>query len=121
MTDEDKSLSIVTLDEGGLVEVADHNLQKMLDNIQDASTDPKLVRKVVIEISIKPNGKRNAGDLKYSVKSHLAGVAPVETSVFLGLERDGRGYASERTPQGQTTIDEHIDQAKEGAKVRALN
>lgn len=113
MRQDEQKFTLVDLDGGGAVELFDHALQEVLDNIQDPNTDPKKARKVVLEVTIKPDKQRRAGSLTYRVKAHPAPVADQEVSIFLGL-LDGRGYASEATPPGQSTLEEFIDQAKAG-------
>lgn len=99
---EEKGISLDTLNQGAAVERFNMALQEVLDNIQDPNTEPKAARTVTLKCTIKPDDDRGVGNIKIEVVAKLAPVAPFDVRVFLGCDKDGKGYASEYHPNQQT-------------------
>lgn len=89
-------LTIGSLYGGGAVERLHAELQKALDNIQDPNTPAKKMRKVKLELSIKPNDQRNMAEIVISTSCTLAPPEPLETSILIGHDSlTGETSASE--------------------------
>lgn len=89
-----------SLGKDGLAEILDLALARLRENIDDPNTDAKKLRKVSIEIAVKPNEQRNFAEMSYAVKSTLAPVKPVNITVM--IEND-----SIQMPENGTRPDQH--------------
>lgn len=101
MEEQKEGISLDTLNQGAAVERFNLALQEVLDNIQDPNTDPKKARTVNLKCTIKPDTDRGVGVVVVDVVSKLAPIAPFDVRVFLGRDKDGKGYASEYHPNQQ--------------------
>ena len=102
-TGETEQCSLLDLMEGGIKELADRDLQRVLENLKDVNTDPKKAR----SISVKFTLTSDAVNVRVQVDSKLAPVKPQETTIDVGYD-SGRIVAVERpkmTP-GQMRLDE---------------
>lgn len=88
-------LTIANIARGAVVEQFDSELEKVLENIMDPNTDPKKVRKIQINLQIKPNEKRNMAEVKCQTKSSLIPANIVETAITIGKSTDGTIAAAE--------------------------
>lgn len=89
-------LKIETLYQGGAVERLHAEMQRVLANIADPNTPAKKVRKVKLEISIKPNEQRNMAEVIVSTSSVIVPPEPLETSIYIDVDRTtGEVAASE--------------------------
>ena len=100
----EEGISLDTLNQGAVVERANLAIQAVLDNIQDPNTDPKKARSVVIKLKFEPDNDRGIANIVVDVEAKTAPVAPFKAHVFLGRDKDGKGYASEFHPPQQTVI-----------------
>jgi hypothetical protein len=89
-------LTIESLYGGGAVERLHGALHEALQNILDPNTPAKKPRKVKLELTIRPNEKRDMAELLVTTSTTLCPPAPLETSIFIDKDRDGRAHASER-------------------------
>lgn len=103
---EQEGISLDTLYQGAVVERANLEIQRVLDNIQDPNTDPKKARTVTIKLKFEPDNDRGVANVIVGVDSVVAPVAPFKAHVFLGRDKDGKGFASEFHPPQQTVISE---------------
>ncbi|KEQ25552.1 hypothetical protein [Paenibacillus tyrfis] len=85
------SISIDQLAGGGASERIQRELNKIAENVLDPNTKPDAVRKLTIEVSIKPNEARQLGDAEITVKSSLAPAKGLP-SAFV-FDYDGKGNA----------------------------
>lgn len=102
----EENVTLESLNQGAALERFNLALQDVLDNIQDPNTDPKKARTVTLKVTFKPDGDRGIANLKCDVIANLAPIAPFDVRVFLGRDKDGKGYASEFHPAQQTVIPE---------------
>ena len=72
---EDK-VSLTNLGGGAAVELFDNELALVLDNIQDPNTEARKVRKITLEITIKPDNDRSFGEVMIQAKSAIAPSSP---------------------------------------------
>ena len=88
-----KQVSLAELQNGAVVELFDDQLRKVLDNIADINTKPDQVRKIKIELAIKPDKTRKVAETKLSVSASLANIKPQESFMFFQKE-SGTGKIS---------------------------
>jgi len=95
---ESQNLNLETLGGGGAVEMVNHELHRVLENILDPNTEAKKERKVTLEIKIKTDENRNFCDLSYQAKSTLAAVQAQNTNILVDRDQNGKVSASELRP-----------------------
>ena len=93
-------VDLASLNKGAVADLFEREWQKVLDNIQDINTDPKALRKVTIEIKVRPSEDRNKADTTIQVKSALAGVRPHEHFIVFA-PRGGKVTAFTTDPKEQ--------------------
>ena len=93
--------------EGGVKELADRDLQRVLENLKDVNTDPKKARSISVKFTLTGDDARDSVNVRVQVDSKLAPVKPQETTLDIGYDSN-RIVAVERpkvTP-GQMRLDE---------------
>lgn len=90
--------SIIQMARGGVVERIDMEMGRVLENIQDLNTEPGKARQITIKVTFKPDNNRENIKVSYTVQSSLAPAAPIETSLFAGIQNQ-QLYAVENVPQ----------------------
>ena len=98
-----KSLS--DLMDGGLEERFNQELTKVWQNVYDPNTNPTAARKVVMEVKIVPNERRESVQFHVNVSSKLAPHVALTQTVMLSLGADGTITATERTEQVPGQLD----------------
>lgn len=98
-----KSLS--DLMDGGLEERFNQELTKVWQNVYDPNTNPTAARKVVMEVKIVPNERRDSVQFHVNVSSKLAPHVALTQTVMLSLGADGTITATERTEQVPGRLD----------------
>ena len=98
-----KSLS--DLMDGGLEERFNQELTKVWQNVYDPNTNPTAARKVVMEVKIVPNERRDSVQFHVNVSSKLAPQVALTQTVMLSLGADGTITATERTEQVPGQLD----------------
>lgn len=98
-----KSLS--DLMDGGLEERFNQELTKVWQNVYDPNTNPTAARKVVMEVKIVPNERRDSVQFHVNVSSKLAPHVALTQTVMLSLGADGTITATERTEQVSGQLD----------------
>ena len=98
-----KSLS--DLMDGGLEERFNQELTKVWQNVYDPNTNPTAARKVVMEVKIVPNERRDSVQFHVNVSSKLAPHVALTQTVMLSLGADGTITATERTEQVPGQLD----------------
>ena len=105
-TGETEEISVFDLLEGGVRELAELNLQRVLENIRDVNTDAKKTRTLTVTMKFLANDDRDTVNVDISVDSKTAPIKAVATTLDIG-EDCGQTVAVERpkyTP-GQLRID----------------
>lgn len=77
--------SIALLQDGAVLKSVDREMMRVLDDVEDMSTDPEEKRKIKVEFTIKPNYSRNLIFLDVDVSTTLAKKKVM--SLNLGLEK----------------------------------
>jgi len=93
--------SIITLAGGSVIEAADAALIEAAENMLDLNTSPTAKRKVIIEIELAGNQKRNAAVVATKVTTKLAPPEKLETQIFYGREH-GKVKLTEMNPDQPT-------------------
>lgn len=94
-TGETVACSLLDLMDGGVKELADLNLQRVLENMRDVNTDPKKARSITVKFTFAGNEERDSVALRVQVESKLAPIKPAETTLDIGNE-GGHVVAVER-------------------------
>lgn len=79
-------VTLAGLANGGAVELFDRELARVLANIADPNTEPKTVRKITVEVFIKPQEDRESGQIAVRVASKLAPNKPMASTVYMGQQ-----------------------------------
>lgn len=87
-------VSLGSLAGGGAAEQFQHELEKVLENIQDVNCDPTTKRQIVMTISIKPSEERDFAQVQVSFATKLAGIRGTGSTFYLG-KKAGRQVALE--------------------------
>lgn len=101
-------LDLSSISSGGLQEKVDMELNKVFENIHDPNTKSTAKRKLTINIELVPDEKREVISMTSNVKSTLAALTDVSTTVLTGKNMDtGDVEARElkSSVPGQTYID----------------
>jgi hypothetical protein len=106
-----EELSLANLQAGAVIERFDNELANLYQNIADPNCPAITVRKVLLEVSIKPTRDREMGTLTCKVTSKLAGVEPTESRIDIDDEGDGtvRVYEAVKAVKTQPLPFEDID------------
>jgi len=94
-----QEVTLETLNLGAPRELFEEAWERLLKNVGDENTSPKAVRRLVLEIRVKPNEKRDSAITTVSVKEHLAPLNPHEH--FVQFSTDGRRIRAFTTDPGQ--------------------
>ncbi len=102
------NLDLSQLAEGGVQEKLDIELNRVFENIHDLNTVAKAKRKVQITLEIEPNETRDIVVMNSKIKTTLAPLMDVATTVLTGLNDEGQPEAQELKSgaKGQMFINE---------------
>jgi len=78
-----KKISIASLDGGAVIERADYQLQRAIEDIQDPNTAAETVREVVIKLRLKPSVDRTDAIVSIQTSAKLAAMKPRDVQVNL--------------------------------------
>ncbi len=108
MNDQYEKKSIIEMARGAILERVDFEMERILENIQDANTSPTAKRKLTVSLELIPASDRKTIIVKATAKSVLTPTEPVVTSLALGgMPGTGEAMVYEMTPQvpGQYSLD----------------
>jgi hypothetical protein len=91
-------VTLETLAGGAAVELFNTELGRVVKNIADPNTKASAVRKVVLEVTIKPDDTRELGQVNVQATVKLAPLRPATTRLFFG-KHQGRLVAVEHDPR----------------------
>lgn len=93
-------LRVEDIANGALEERLQEEIERAVANILDPNTDALKVRKVKLELAIKPNKDRSMCAITISTSSTLASPVPVSTDIFIGKDpRTGEIGVTEINPK----------------------
>ncbi len=83
MTEELDKRSILEMSRGAILERADYEMGKVIDNILDINTKPTAKRKLTITLELVPSSDRRTVTVNTTAKSTLCPTDPVTTSLCI--------------------------------------
>lgn len=101
-----QTLRLGELGDGAIEERFAHSIDLIMENIEDARTDARAVRKVLVEVRIKPEDDRCELELQATVKTKLAPRRDVATVAFFGRSVDGELVIGENDRPSQMRLPE---------------
>lgn len=87
--------SIMDMASGAIKERVDIEMGKVLANIMDENTKPEFKRKVTVTLEFSPKEDRQRVEVEAIVRSSLAPLRAVGTSLHLGHDTEGAPMAVE--------------------------
>jgi hypothetical protein len=111
-----QQVTLKTLNSGAVIDLFEAEWRKLLKNIQDPNTKPDAVRKVKIEIAVKPAKDRRNASTSVSVIANLANIVPHEAFIVIGLE-DGEIQAYAFDPNQKSLDFDGEESEKDGGLV----
>jgi hypothetical protein len=95
---ENETVTLDTLKAGGVIQLFDEELAKVLANIMDPNTEPEAVREVTLKVKIKPDRDRATASVQIIPSAKLAPAVALGTRMFFG-KKGGQFLAWEHDPQ----------------------
>ncbi len=83
MTEELDKRSILEMSRGAILERADYEMGKVIDNILDINTKPTAKRKLTITLELVPSSDRRTVTVYTTANSTLCPTDPVTTSLCI--------------------------------------
>ena len=108
-----KKLSLGSIADGAIVELFDYEWQRIVDDIADATKQPKAVRTLTIKLTVKPTEDRGSGDVEVDVSSKLAKTKAVSGTAYFTSE-NGRVASYVNDPKQEELISELEEEAADG-------
>jgi len=98
--------SILELARGAILERADYEMKKILDNITDVNTKAGKKRTLTLTVEFLPDDERVTVNVRAVAKSKLEPTNAVSTSLYITGDANGEISAVEMVPQvpGQTAL-----------------
>ena len=93
-------ISFLKLAGGGITELLDYELSKLLENVRDPNTEAKKKRKITMTIEIAPDENQGHMTAKVDIKSSLAPVNGLQTYLYCSETEDGEIQAQELMAPG---------------------
>jgi hypothetical protein len=104
-----REVNVLEMARGAILEQIDREAERIMANILDPNTDYKATRKLTITLSFKPNQNREIVKCEAQAKSSIAPIMPIETSIIVEADKDGRPRAAElmrQDPNQEVIFDE---------------
>lgn len=89
------NLNLSKLASGGVQEIFDMEIEKLLDNIQDPNTEADKPRKLTLTLTLVPDESRELIKLDSQIKLALAPTKSVTTNLISGTNINGEVEAQE--------------------------
>ena len=103
--------SILEMARGALMERADYELERVIENILDANTPPDKKRKLTVTLELTPSGNRSMVAISASVKSTLCATEPIQAQFWIGMDKNGvPGMREMLAESPDQTVMEEIEQ-----------
>lgn len=99
--------SILEMARGAIIERADYEMGRIMQNIMDPNTKPTEKRKLTLTIEFSPDDDRAMLGVRVTAKSSLAATTAIQTALYASHGSFGEFSAVEMTPSipGQTSFD----------------
>ena len=89
MEKEQITINIGNVANGAMVYAFQLELDKVLKNIMNPSTEATAKRYIRLELMLKPKDDRIQLNTEFTFTSKLAGIIPVDSRIFIGKTEDG--------------------------------
>lgn len=109
--------SILQMARGAILERADYEMARIIENIMDANTAPAAKRKLTLTLEFKPDAERQVIQVSCAAKLALVPTNPVVTSVYVA---DGANVV-EMAPQVPGQVDIAGGEQKAPAVLKVVN
>ena len=109
--------SILQMARGAILERADYEMARIIENTMDANTAPAAKRKLTLTLEFKPDAERQVIQVSCAAKLALAPTNPVVTSVYVA---DGANVV-EMAPQVPGQVDIAGGEQKAPAVLKVVN
>ena len=105
--------SVLRMAQGAFEERVDRAMAEALDNILDPNTKATAKRSITLNIELKPDEERSHIEVSVSVKTKLAALNPVPTSLAIVADGNGELVVAEMIPQipGQMSMAGEVQEA----------
>lgn len=100
-----KITSISDIGGGVAEEQFNRSLNKVIENIEDPATEPTNVRKITLEITIKPDKDRGVAKTEVKCSEKLAPVRTDEVTVLIERDDKGEMIMKSKEPEKQLELD----------------
>lgn len=91
--------SVLRMAQGAFEERVDRAMAEALDNILDPNTKATAKRSITLNIELRPDEERSHIEVSVSVKTKLATLNPVPTSLAIVANGNGELVVAEMIPQ----------------------
>lgn len=109
-----------TIGRGGAAELFERELQRVLENIKDANTDPKKKRKIKLTFELEPYADRSGANCNIRVETTLQTPNGVSGTVYIGrLGNAYRGFTQDIRQGDLFNSGERGDDPEESASAPA--
>lgn len=106
-TGETEEVSLLDSMYGGIKELVDAELKRVMENIRNVNTDPKKARGINVKFTFTSDDNRDAANVRVAVDSKLAPFKPVDMTLDICTD-NGQVVAVERPKvmPGQLRMDD---------------
>lgn len=91
--------SVLRMAQGAFEERVDKAMAEAVDNILDPNTKATAKRSITLNIELKPDEERSRIEVSVSVKTKLAALNPVPTTLAIVADGNGELVVAEMVPQ----------------------
>ena len=91
--------SVLRMAQGAFEERVDRAMEEAIDNILDPNTKATAKRSITLNIELRPDEERSHIEVSVSVKTKLATLNPVPTSLAIVADDNGELVVAEMVPQ----------------------
>lgn len=113
MDNENRSDSLLEMARGAILERVDREAMRIAENIEDPNTDYKAKRKIQITLVFKASADRETVQMDTEVKTTLAPMMPVSTSLYMVRDDNDEPMIVEAVRQTPGQLDMDGGEAEE--------
>ncbi len=113
MNEQNRSDSLLEMARGAILERVDYEAARVAENIEDPNTDCKAKRKIQITLTFMPGADRETVQMETIVKTTLAPMMPVSTSLYMVRDDQGDPMIVEAVRQTPGQLDMSGGEAEE--------
>lgn len=81
--------SVLQMASGALLERANYELERIVENILDPNTPAAKRRKLVVTLDLEPDENRSMVSISASAKSTLVATTPIKSAFWVGADENG--------------------------------